>query len=279
MDSKLIFLDIDGTLTLPCMNEPPESAVRAVGEAQRRGHLVYLCTGRNIHMLSPLLKVGFDGIISSAGGYILCGDEVIYDCPLTEEQRIRTLDILKRNHIFRTIEAKDAAYGDEGLREFFLEAGRDPDLEENSGYIRWRTAMDSRFGIRPMSEYDGRPLYKIIFMCLEREQLDEAERLLEDEFVFSVDDSGSLSGINGELINRRFSKATGIRKVANRLGISLSDTIGFGDSVNDLSMMEAVHTSVCMENGSEQLKRVSTLICPRVDKDGLAEGFRMLGLI
>ena len=55
MERKLIFLDIDGTLTLPGHNEPPESALRAIRAAQAKGHLVFLCSGRNYAMLSPLV--------------------------------------------------------------------------------------------------------------------------------------------------------------------------------------------------------------------------------
>ena len=48
MNRKVIFLDIDGTLTRPGHNEPPESAVRAIGQARRAGHYVLLCTGRKL---------------------------------------------------------------------------------------------------------------------------------------------------------------------------------------------------------------------------------------
>ena len=47
MSRKLIFLDIDGTLTQAGSNTPPESAMKAVRMAQAKGHLVFLCTGRN----------------------------------------------------------------------------------------------------------------------------------------------------------------------------------------------------------------------------------------
>ena len=39
MDRKLIFLDIDGTLTEPGSNYPPESALKAIRGAQAKGHL------------------------------------------------------------------------------------------------------------------------------------------------------------------------------------------------------------------------------------------------
>ena len=56
MNQKLIFLDIDGTLTPAGTNTPPESALRAIRAAQKNGHRVFLCTGRNLAMLSPLLR-------------------------------------------------------------------------------------------------------------------------------------------------------------------------------------------------------------------------------
>ena len=78
MSPKLIFLDIDGTLTMPGSNEPPQSALEAVRAAQKKGNLVFLCSGRNPGMLQPLLKYGFDGVIACAGGYVTVGDELIY---------------------------------------------------------------------------------------------------------------------------------------------------------------------------------------------------------
>ena len=86
-DKKLIFIDIDGTLTVPGENEPPKSAVEAIRKAQANGHECFLCTGRNWDMLSPLLRYHFDGVIGSSGGYVTCHDEVLYDCPMTDAHR------------------------------------------------------------------------------------------------------------------------------------------------------------------------------------------------
>ena len=55
--------------------------------------------------------------------------------------------------------------------------------------------------------------------------------------------------------------------------------MGFGDSMNDLEMIQTVGTSVCMANGSPRLQELSDLVCLSVEEDGLAEGFRRLGLI
>ena len=71
MNGKLLFLDIDGTLTEPGYNTPPESALKAIKMAQKNGHKVFLCSGRNLAMLRPLLKYGFNGYVASAGGYVV----------------------------------------------------------------------------------------------------------------------------------------------------------------------------------------------------------------
>ena len=275
MKPKLIFLDIDGTLTSPGSNVPPDSALAAIREARENGHKVFLCTGRNRAMLSPLLDYGcFDGAVASGGGYVFCGENVLYDCPMSEQQKETALRLFKEQGVFRTIEARDAAYCDEGLADFLNEASGG-----NSELVRWRKALEKDLGIRPMREYDGRPLYKVIFMCSSVDQLAPAIEALEKEFYFLVQDVAAANCINGELINRKFDKGLGIRRMAEALDFPIEDTVGFGDSMNDLEMIETVGTSVCMANGSPQLKRKSDLVCPAVEEDGLAWGFRKLGLV
>ena len=274
MSRKLIFLDIDGTLTQAGSNTPPESAMKAVRMAQAKGHLVFLCTGRNKDMLSPVLALGFDGAVSCAGGYVFAGDRVLFDCPMTEEQLQTGLRLLGENGVFRTIEAKDATYGDEDLGDFLAEVG-----EGNSELIRWRKALAEQLNIRPMSEYDGSPIYKIVIMCKEMKQLEPAKRALEKDYNFVVQDLAVRGCLNGELINRQFDKGRGVRIVADHYGIDIKDTVGFGDSMNDLEMIETVGYSVCMANGSPALQAKSNLICPAVEEDGLYQAFEQLGLL
>ena len=273
MNRKLIFLDIDGTLTPAGSNVPPESALTAIRSAQAAGHKVFLCTGRNPDMLSPVLAYGFEGAVSCAGGYVFAGDQVLFDCPISDEDRDTALRLMKENGIFRTIEAVDATFGDEDLGDFLAQAG-----EGNSELVRWRKALAEQLNIRPMQEYDGRPIYKVVFMCKTAEQLVPVREALEKDFLFAVQDVAAHNCLNGEIINRAFDKGKGVRIVADALGFSIEDTIGFGDSVNDREMIETVGYSVCMENGSPSMKEISDLICPSVEDDGLAWAFEKLGL-
>ena len=271
---KLIFLDIDGTLTEPGTNVPPESALRAIRAARSAGNKVFLCTGRNHAMLSPLLQYGFDGYVGSAGGYVVCGDKVLYDHPMPRGLSDDILRILHESGVHCTVEARDASYSDEDIIDFLagISGG-------NSELVRWRRALDENLHIRPMHEYDGAPLYKIIFMCEREEQLASTRAAYEKDFNFVIQDVFSKGCINGEMINRAFDKGRGVRMVADELGVPIEDTIGFGDSMNDLEMIETVGFSVCMGGGSPALKERSDLVCPDVLEDGIARTFEQLMVI
>lgn len=276
MNRKIIFLDIDGTLTEPGKNEPPESALQAVKKAREKGNLVFLCTGRNYDMMKPLLKYEFDGFIASSGGFIQCGEELIYDCPMTEEQRVSALEVFERNQVFRTVECKDGSYTDEGFKEFLI---KNAEASGNSEFLRWREQIETTLNIRPMAEYQGQPIYKIVMMVDEEEKLNEPRTLLEQDFQFCVQEKNSQGFLNCELINRRFDKGQAVKRVCEYLQIPMEETVAFGDSMNDLEMMETAAFSICMENGSEALKKVADEICPAVDEDGLYQAFKKYDLI
>ena len=276
MNRKLIFLDIDGTLTEPGSNIPPSSAAEAVRRARENGNPVFLCTGRNFGMLKPVLKYGFDGVIASSGGYICCGDEVIYDRPFTEEMKKRIFEALKEEGIYRTVECLDGAYMDEAFKRFLRENAHEG---SNSELLRWRRQIEESLNIRSMEEYKGQPVYKVIVMCRDERLLEQAKKRLGDEVEFCMQEPDKFGYVNAEIISSEFNKGTGIVKVCGHLGISLENTIAFGDSMNDVEMMETAAYSVCMENGSSRLKALADEICPSVKEDGLLQAFKKHRLI
>lgn len=270
MGQKVIFLDIDGTLTEPGRNEPPESAVWAVKKAQEEGHYVVLCTGRNYAMLSPLLAYGFDGVVASSGGYIECQGDVVYDCPMTGRQQQAVMDILKENGVYRTVECMEGAYTDEGFKEFLrAHAGEG----SNSELLRWREQVEASLNILPMKEYKGQPIYKVVVMSPSMEQLEQPRKLLEPEFAFCIQDGNMGGFINGEVVNRKFDKGRAVERVCGYFGIPIEDSVAIGDSMNDKEMLEAAGFSICMENGSAGLKELADDVCPSVLRDGVRAAF------
>lgn len=274
MSRKLIFLDIDGTLALPGTTAPVPSALRAIRDAQARGHRVFLSSGRNLAMIRPFLGYGFDGVVASAGGYIRCRDRVLYDCPMTDAQRDETLRLLGEGHVLRTVECLEETYSDD-LAEAFRDA--DPKLM-NSEMMRWHRQCSENLGMRPLAEYGGEPVYKVAFLCAREDQLDSARARLEGDFAFCTYRSDSGGYLNGELINRAFDKGRALLRVCEALGVDASDTVGFGDNLNDLELIQTAGTGVCMGNGHPDLKARADLICRPIEEDGLAWAFVHLGL-
>ena len=276
MGRKIIFLDIDGTLTVPGSNEPPVSALCAIESARKNGHLVFLCSGRNYEMLSPLLRYEFDGAIASSGGYIVYDQKVLYDCPMTEQQKQTVLKVLLNSGVYRTIECKDGSYTDESFREFLREHESEG---RNSELLRWREQIEASLHIQPMSTYEGQPVYKVVVMSPVREWLKEPEKMLENEFQFCIYEPDEYGITNAEIINRKFDKGQAMIRVCSYLDMPVSDTIAFGDSMNDLEMLQTAGIGVCMGNGSDQLKQAADMICPAVTDDGLYQAFQRLHLL
>lgn len=270
MNRKIIFLDIDGTLTEPGKNEPPESALWAIRQAREAGHYVFLCTGRNYKMLLPLLKYDFDGVVASAGGYIEFQKKAIYDCPMTERQKQAAMEALEKSGIFRTVECMDATYTDESFKAFLREHAHE---KGNSELLRWREQIEKSLNILPMEAYEGQPVYKIVIMSPTREQLAEPMEALAEDFVFCLQEEGKNGFINGEVINRKFDKGRAIKRVCEYLHIPVADSVAFGDSMNDKEMLETAGLGICMENGNEELKKLADEVCPGVLENGIREAF------
>lgn len=282
MGRKLIFLDIDGTLLPPGDMLIPESTLAALDRARANGHKLFLCTGRNHRMTEPLLRHDcFAGAVCSAGGYVLCDGKTLVDIPMEPQQAEGVRATLERNGVECTLEARDATFGGSKMAERWNFIHKKNDAPLNSEAERWRKAMEEGMSILPLSDYKGEPLYKIVFIADHESDLAEAKQLYADQFVFCESKLDSLTDgfVNGELINRKFDKGTGIKAICDHLGCTLADTIGFGDSDNDLQMTDVVGISVCMANGSENLKKRCDRIAPSVYEDGIAKEFKALGLI
>ena len=273
---KIVFLDIDGTLVTMGHMDPPDSAVEAMRRARENGHLLYLCTGRNLAMLSPMLRYEFDGVVASAGGFIRCGDQVIYDCPMEKKLLENTLGALRSHGISCCLECADAAYADGELQRMME---RHLSEKASSELLRWREAFEKDMNIRPMEEYQGQPVYKITVTCESKEQMDRAYQEFEQDFELCIQDLEGSGFVNGELVNRRFHKGKAVERVCAYLGIPLEDSMAFGDSMNDLEMIQTAGIGFGMADGNEKVKAAAAEICPPAEEDGIYRMFEKYGLI
>jgi hydroxymethylpyrimidine pyrophosphatase-like HAD family hydrolase len=75
-----------------------------------------------------------------------------------------------------------------------------------------------------------------------------------------------------ELYSSDISKATGIERALEYMGIPLEESYAFGDGLNDLEMMGTVGHALVMGNAGPELKALAEHVLPTVDEDGVADG-------
>ncbi len=76
--------------------------------------------------------------------------------------------------------------------------------------------------------------------------------------------------INDTLAN----KGDALKFIAGLLGISLSDTLAFGDGLNDVYMIQSAGTGVAMANAVPELREIADYITLDNNNDGVAEGIK-----
>lgn len=275
---KLVFLDIDGTLTVAGQNVPPPSALAAIRAAQSAGHLVAVCTGRSLGMAAKVIAAApFDAVAASAGGYIELGGRVLYDHPMTEAQRAAAVAAFGAAGIGCVLECRDWSYADD---IFFFGLSGAPRGGTNSERERWRAGVGAEMRIRPIARYAGEPVYKISVMAPEPHDVSGPEfDAVRRDFNFCIHDAGLFGVFNGEIINKAFNKGDAVRRLAAAAGVPLADTVAFGDSMNDAEMLTTAGLGICMGNGSERLKAIADEVCGDVGADGLYNAFAAHGLL
>ena len=97
---------------------------------------------------------------------------------------------------------------------------------------------------------------------------------LEENFTPLVHDAAC-----AEFIPKGFSKASGIEKTCELLGIEKEDTYAFGDSINDVEMLKHVQHGIAMGNGTKAAKEAADYITAPLHEDGIYKGLEHFGLI
>ena len=277
MNKKLIFLDVDGTL-VAAFKGPSALVAEAVRGARENGHRVVLCTGRNMPIIgSDIMDIGFVGVIASAGSHVEVAGNVLFDQLLAEEVIQECLSVFHAHGIYCRLETEEGIYSDPEMEALVKTAKAD---RRNSELIRMQQEFKSRLSMQPYEKYPGRGAYKVCFTGTSMESIEQTKEILGDRFSYAVHAfASSKDFFNGEIIPKEIGKGRGVELVRQYYGVDRSDTVAFGDSMNDYEMMEAVGVSVAMGNACDELKSMADRICEEVSEDGIYHEFSRMGLL
>ena len=82
-----------------------------------------------------------------------------------------------------------------------------------------------------------------------------------------------------EIVPKGFNKATGIQEICRLLSIAHENTYSFGDSTNDLDMLEYTAHSVAMGDGMQQAKDAADFVTAPLMEDGIYKACEHYGLL
>lgn len=276
--SKIVFLDVDGTIT-DYDNNIPNSCKRAIRLARANGHRVYMCTGRSKAENPPeLTDIGFDGMIGGNGAYVESEGQVVMHQLITPEQCRHIVDWLHGRGLEFYLECNGGLYASEHFREV-----APPVLREYAG----------RKGAPVADEDEEDPfLKKLIYGGeLYRSDVNKVSFILSSyqDHLDSIEEfpdlkAGTWGGAGetalfGDLGVKGIDKAHAVHVLLDHLGASVEDTIAVGDAKVDIPMLECCEVGVAMGSGGEEIKAMADYVTTDVDDDGIWNAFEHLGLI
>ena len=273
-------MDIDGTLT----NDNgviPESAALAVRKARENGHLVFICTGRSRNIIFPdILEVGFDGIIGAAGGYIEIGDNILFHEQIKKENIQQLVKFFDTHEIDFLLESNQGTFSSKNAKQRMLSVIErhlldKPDFKEaiEKGFMPFYEMLIEGEGLI------REDINKIVFFGSDDFPFERIAQEFESTFTIIPNTVSAFRKNGGELSILGINKSTAIMKVIEHFNISKEHTFAYGDSLNDLEMLEFVHHGIAMGNAHESVKKVADEVTDSHDENGIYNSFKKYGLI
>ena len=266
-DIKLIALDLDGT-TLT-RNGLTRRTKETLEEAIRRGIHVVIATGRPyVALPQEVLEIkGLEYIAISNGGHVVDPEcNFIYSNCASKDAMLEVREIMKETGYPVEVFTGGCAYVDQRLYD---------DLKENgSTYMGARYILRTRKPVEDIYDFWLQHSGEIENINTHYESLEvRASMWKRFEEIPGITVTSSQRN-NIELVGETTSKANALRHLTQMLSLDMDQIVAFGDSLNDLDMLQAAGISVAMGNADEELKKRADFICPTNEEEGVCYTIR-----
>lgn len=275
---KIIFLDADGTL-LHHEGFIPQSALQACQLAQKNGHKIVLCTGRQkVEVYGDMLKLNYDGMITGSGAHVEVNHQLLEERTFSKEQLQILLEYMHKNDIDAIFETTKGLVGNQKTYDHLERMIQkqckhlSPELFAKHGLVQVQHNLKVTDSIL---EY---PVNKISFLESDI-SYQEIYDALHRQFDLVPATFAPFGKESGEISEKTITKATGMKSILNYFDRSAEDAIAIGDGFNDLCMFEVAKTSVAMGNAPIEVQKKADRITTSLDNNGIYNAFIVLGLI
>lgn len=254
---KLIFFDIDGTLT--GIQRPGyiyDSTKEAIKRLEENGHFVALATGRAAFRAREFQReINIPNMVCEGGNQIVIDHETISYEPLDQALMRSIYQEALKKHIGVAVALEDSRIRYSPNMQFIEEAGDIHDFME----VRCKEDLQ-------IKETD---VIRRLFLTLQKgQELSNMEQIGmmhygEDAFCIIEPDD----------------KYKGIRKVVEYFHEEESNVVVFGDGLNDRKMFQDAPFSIAMGNAIDELKELADYITEDSDHDGIYLACKHFGWI
>ena len=269
---KLIAIDMDGTL----LNEKKhidKAEKEAIHEAIEAGIKIVLCTGRPLYGILPFYEeLGLSELDSE--GYVIlnngCSIHKTKDWKLIDQVNFTSDDI---EYLYKFSESYDINFtlvND----TYYFNIGRKPtdELIKDAGFV-FSDITDISLEEAKSGKHK---IMKIMFLGDPEIMADFQEK---NEDIIKSKYSGVLSqSYVYEVFPKDNNKGTGLKKLAEKLGIKQEEVMAIGDGNNDIEMFEYANYSVAMKNATELAKKAAKYETDSNENDGVAKAIRKYSL-
>ena len=252
---KLIATDMDGTL-LNSKHELSDSFIPVFRKLKEQGIIFVAASGRQYYNLLKTLDEVKDEVIFAAenGSYVVYQDEEIHVQDM-DQQIVRDLIVKSRSigGTYAVICGKKKAYVESNEPEFIdhlklyferYEVVEDLLKVEDDQFLKF-TLCDLAG-----SEKNSYPHYKHL------------------EETLQVKISGP---IWLDISHKQANKGRAMEVLQEKFGVSIEQTLAFGDYLNDVELLQKAHYSYAMANAHPDIKKIARFIAKSNDENGVVE--------
>lgn len=257
-----VFFDVDGTLIDERIgvSVPTDSTKEAVALLKQNGYLTGVASGRAKCYMCDL-EIDFDCFVTCNGAVAEIDGDIIHMDYIENDNLKKLVAYLDKNDFGYALETRDVCYYGEKNKDEFLG-------------MMIRSKLSTEHFVK-LESLDNLKVCKIMITFKTMEAFDKLFQEFGGEFMIAQHHDDFEADINLKGV----SKAKGIQKVIEHIGVDLSDTYAFGDDSNDVQMMNTVGFGIAMTPHSPLLDGIVKKVAGGVADGGIYNALKEIGLI
>ena len=253
---KLVAVDVDGTFVRSDYTYDVPRFRRILARMQEVGCRFVVASGNQYYQLRDLFPGYYDELafVAENGAFVKDRKELIFAADMPKETVDAVVDVCREYPEVRNVLCGvESAYCERGTvsQEFF-------DLTGIYYHrLKWvddfKKVEDQILKFAPTVPEEK--TYDYYDMFCER---------LQGKVEPTTSGHGSV-----DLIMPGCHKASGLKRLVERWGITPEQCVAFGDGGNDIEMLRYCGVSYAMANASDQVKEAAKYVCPSNEEDGV----------